>query len=111
MRHMVNRYRLMLLVILAAFVVGGAIVLRSRGSDEAWLANRSLGELKRLADTRGSDPLPCVVYGEKLARNNRAQAALEAYQRAFEMLDRDRHDALALRISSRMGYQLAVLAD
>lgn len=100
-----------LAVALAALTAGVVLFLRFRGSDELWLTGRSLRDLKRLVDARGVDPLVCIIYGEKLARNNRAQEALDAYQRAFQMLDRDQHDALALRIAARMGYQLAVLGD
>ncbi len=111
MRELAKRFWPLALMLVVAGVAGGVLLSRPRGSDEAWLAGCSLSELKRLADAPGSDPLPCLAYGEKLARNNRPQEALDAYQRGFERLDRDRHDSVALRIAARMGYQLAVLED
>ena len=101
-------YWLVLLLAVVALVV----VLRAgRESREDQLASQDRPTLKRLASAPDSDPLTHLAYGERLARANQPQAALREFQRASQMLEPGRHDALAEHMWARIGYTLAFMGD
>ena len=93
----------LLLVVVAAI----GFILRGDDLRTWWLSRQSVSELRTRTQSSPHDPLVWYIYGQKLLRDNQADAAGLAFQQAAQSLPYGASDSVAEKINANCGYLLA----